>query len=118
MLQLSKLEPIDLDAGTIYILNSDRKTSIGFLRLDPGRSLDRHNRPVEEWLVQVEGVSVVRLYEDRRVVKEAMLKRGDSLLIPANQYHQHTNPNSQESLTSWHFDGDVSEVINKLRSLT
>lgn len=116
MLQLSKLESIDLDTGTIYILHSDKKTSIGFLRLDPGRSLDRHNRPVDEWLVQIEGISVVKLYEDERVVNEVTLKRGDSLLIPANQYHQHTNPNNQESLTSWHFDGDIAEVIKKLRS--
>jgi mannose-6-phosphate isomerase-like protein (cupin superfamily) len=105
-----------LPGATIYIFQSDENLSTGCLRLDPDSSLDKHNRPVEEWLVQIEGESVVKLFEGDEV-EEVVMRRGDSLKIPANQYHKHTNVSGTESLTSWHFDGDTTAVINKLRAL-
>lgn len=116
MLDLTMAESIQLPEGTIYICESDSMHSVGFLRLNPNQKLAKHNRPVEEWLVQIEGASVVILYKDDKIDDEIRLKRGDSLRIPENQYHQHTNPENQECLTSWHFDGDITKVIEVLRS--
>jgi mannose-6-phosphate isomerase-like protein (cupin superfamily) len=116
VLDIAKSEAIRVTGGTVYVCHSDEKLSVGFLRLEPHESLAKHNRPVKEWLVQVEGISVVNLYENNELVEAATLKRGDSLLIPAKQFHQHTNAGDAESLTSWHFDGDITEVIAGLRN--
>jgi|HubBroStandDraft_4_1064222.scaffolds.fasta_scaffold480472_2 mannose-6-phosphate isomerase-like protein (cupin superfamily) len=114
-LDLSQIEAIPLPGATVYVLKSDVQQSIGFLRLDPLGSLAKHNRPVEEWLVQIEGTSTMKLFDNDEVIKEVTLKRGDSLRIPASQYHQHTNQETTQSLTSWHFDGDITEVIEEQR---
>lgn len=115
-LDLHTCENIALPSGNIYILHCDQQQSVGFLRLHPNCSLKPHNRPVEEWLTQVEGVTVVKLYEGEEITQEVTLKRGDMLKIPANQFHQHTNQESDsESLTSWHFEGDITRVIEELR---
>ncbi|MGC1176691.1 MAG: hypothetical protein WA843_01355 [Candidatus Saccharimonadales bacterium] len=63
-LDIQQSEAIKLAKATIYICRSDKAQSIGFLRLEAHGALPKHNRPVEEWLVQVEGESVVRLYEN------------------------------------------------------
>src|SRR5438876_685792 len=84
-------EAITFPGATVYILHADSTKSIGFLRLQPQSALERHNRPVTEWLVQIEGTSVVSLYENDELARQVTLNRGDSLKIPANQYHQHTN---------------------------
>ncbi len=92
-------------------------SQFNLLLLNPKQKLAKHNRPVEEWLVQIEGLSVVVLYEENTIVDEIWLTRGESLRIPKNQYHQHTNHEDTECLTSWHFDGDITEVIQGLRAL-
>ncbi len=107
-----KIETVD---GIIYLGPSDTKRSIGFLLLLPKQQLPKHNRPIEEWLVQTEGSSIIILYNNEVVEKKVVLRRGDSLKIPANQFHQHTNPTNKASLTSWRFDGDITDIINKLR---
>lgn len=115
-LDLQQSEAITLPEATIYILHADKTKSLGFLRLQPNSELNRHNRPVEEWLVQVEGTSIINLYEDNKLIRQVVLNRGDNLKIPANQYHQHANQTDDESLTSWHFDGDIMSIIEQLRS--
>jgi hypothetical protein len=114
VLDIAKSEAIRVTGGTVYVCHSDEKLSVGFLRLEPHESLAKHNRPIKEWLV-VEGVSVVNLYDNNELVEAATLKRGDSLLT-AKQFRQHTNAGDAELLTSWHFDGDITEVIAGLRN--
>lgn len=116
--KLEQAETVNLSGVSIYIFHSDSSVSTGCLRLDTGSSLDKHNRPVEEWLVQIEGESAVKLFNGDEVEEEVVMKCGDSLKILANQYHQHTNIGNQESLSSWHFDGDITTLISKLRGLS
>lgn len=114
-LDITNSEALRFPEATVYVVNSDSSQSTGFLRLGPAGSLDKHNRPVEEWLVQVEGTSIIKLFDKDKEVKAVTLKRGDSLRIPANQFHRHTNQEQTESLTSWHFDGDITEIIEQQR---
>lgn len=114
-LDITHSEAIRIPKATVYVVSSDISQSTGFLRLAPAGSLDKHNRPVEEWLVQIEGISIIKLFDNDKEVKAVTLQRGDSLRIPANQFHQHTNQGQTESLTSWHFDGDITEVIEQQR---
>lgn len=114
-LDLTTFDVVRFAEGTIYLGPSDKKRSVGFLLLKPRSSLAKHNRPVEEWLVQVEGISEIILFDGNREVRRVVLQRGDTLKIPADQYHQHTNPTGEDSLTSWRFDGDIRAIIDAIR---
>lgn len=115
-LDLRSCEAVDIPEGTFFICHSDKNLSAGFLRLNPNSKLSKHSRPVEEWLLQVEGTTKILLYENSKIIKEALLKRGDAIKIPANQFHQHTNPEDSDSLTSWRVDGDITKIIEEIRA--
>ena len=104
-----------LPQGKIIIGSSDKNLSIGLLHLLPQQTLDKHNRPVTEQLVQVSGACVMKLFEGETIVKEVTLNEGDSLVIPANQYHIHSNNTDKPSITLWKFEGDIAEVIKKIK---
>ena len=101
--------------GEIIVSESSTDLSIGLLDLNPGKELAKHNRPVDEELLQVHGSCVMKLYESNGVIKEVVLHKGESLTIPANQYHIHSNPTDGQSLTLWKFPGDITEVIAHIR---
>lgn len=99
----------------IFIGPSTKESSIGFLELNPRKKLSRHSRPVDEELVQIEGISTMTLFSSHSV-EEITLKKGDYLKIPANKPHIHENRSSGKSLTLWKFEGDITEVIEKIIS--
>lgn len=110
----TKFEIIKFSHGELVIAKSGKNFSTGLLHLRPKSSLEKHNRPVDEQLVQIYEASVIKLY-DGEGYQEVELKEGDDLLIPANQYHMHTNPTDSDSITAWRFDGDITEIIQKQR---
>lgn len=110
----TKFEILRFSKGKIIITKTGKDFSTGLLHLHPKSSLEKHNRPVDEQLVQVYGTCVMRLF-DGEEFKEIKLKEGDDLLIPANKYHMHTNPFNSDSITAWRFDGDITEVIKYQR---
>jgi quercetin dioxygenase-like cupin family protein len=115
------LKPEDCEAyqfptGKIYIGPSTREQSMGFLELKPSMSLDKHNRPVEAKLTQIFGSCQIELYDPANQIKVVKLEPGSTLTIPANQFHIHANKDQQSSLTFWQFDGDVTSIINDLRT--
>ena len=101
----------ELPQGKIYIGRSDNKLSVGYLELEPHTELDRHSRPVDEELTQIDGVSVIVLDD-----KEIILRKGEKLIIPANVKHIHENRSDEKSLTFWSFEGDITNIINKIRN--
>ncbi len=109
------IEIYKLPQGKIIISHSDKQLSIGILHLLPHQALDKHNRPVTEQLVQVLGISVMKLFDGETFLKEVTVHEGDTLIIPANQYHMHTNQTDDPSITLWKFEGDISEVIQKIK---
>ncbi|MEW6610052.1 MAG: hypothetical protein AB1352_00270 [Patescibacteria group bacterium] len=113
--QLQDAERLLLDGYTVYIVSATRARSEGYLELPPGKEMQRHHRPAEERLKQVEGDCVVTIFDTigEPVVHE--LTRGTELIIPAMMEHVHANPYGKASLTHWQFDGDVMDVIEEQR---
>ncbi len=56
------MELYDLPQGAISIAHCDAELCIGTLELDPDSALDRHNRPVDEELIQLHGSCVMTLW--------------------------------------------------------
>jgi len=104
-----------LPQGKILIGISNKNLSIGTLYLEPRKALDKHNRPVKEQLIQVFGTCVMKLFDGENILKEITLRENEVLTILANQFHQHTNPTGALSVTMWRFDGDITDVIEKIR---
>ncbi len=105
-----------LPQGKITIGFCDEGVSVGMLELSPGQELAKHNRPVDEELVQVYGSCVMKLFDGDRLIKEVTLNEGDKLVIPANQFHIHSNPTNDRSITLWKFEGDIVEIIENIRN--
>lgn len=104
-----------LPQGRITIGISNKHLSVGILSLDPHQELLKHNRPVTEQLIQLGGSCVIKLFEKDKVVKEVTLNENETFNIPANQWHIHANFTDNSSVTMWKFEGDISEVIQKIR---
>ena len=108
-------ELYNLPQGKIMIAFSDKNLSVGTLELNPNRELSKHNRPVLESLFQIKGKCLMKLFEEDGSVNEVTLNENDSIDIPPNKYHIHSNPFNEMSITFWKASGDITEIINKIR---
>ena len=108
-------EEYKLNEGKIMIAFSDENLSVGTLELDPKKELPKHNRPVLESLFQIKGKCSMKLFEEDGRVNEVTLNEGDSIDIPPNKYHIHSNPFDELSITFWKASGDITKIINKIR---
>lgn len=115
-LKLQDCEIYQFPTGKIYLGPSTPQQSMGFIELKPSMSLDKHHRPVEEKLTQVNGTCQLELYDPANQIKIVKLQPGNSFTIPANQFHIHANKGSRPSLTYWQFNGNVTQIISQLRS--
>jgi mannose-6-phosphate isomerase-like protein (cupin superfamily) len=104
-----------LPQGKIIFSSISKSLNTGVLCLDPHRELAKHNRPVAEQLVQITGTCTMKLFDGEVFIKEITLYENETLTIPANQFHIHSNPTEEISVTMWKFEGDISEVIKKIR---
>ncbi|MBU3905247.1 MAG: hypothetical protein KJ906_03810 [Nanoarchaeota archaeon] len=109
-----KTEIYELPQGRIGIFHSDKNLSFGFLELEENQELNKHSRPVDEELIQIKGISEITLFEETET-KTIMLKEGEKIIIPANTEHIHANKMNEKSLTFWKFEGDITEIIDKIR---
>jgi quercetin dioxygenase-like cupin family protein len=108
------MEAYDLPNGIITVSHCTEDLSIGTLTLDPGKELDKHNRPVDEEIIQIHGKGGLRIFEEDGT-REVVLEEGDTIEIPANQFHQHINPGEEESIQVWKFQGDITHIIQDIR---
>ena len=58
------------DSGKLVIAYSDSKLSVGLLISNPKTEYPKHNRPVQEQLMQIYGSCIMRLFENDRLSKE------------------------------------------------
>ena len=107
-------EVYKLPQGRIFIGYSDKTLSAGYLELNPHQELPKHKRPVDEELIQIEGTSIVRIFRSHSV-GEVILPPAHTTIVPANRPHIHANRTDKKSLTYWRFDGDITEIINRIR---
>lgn len=104
-----------LPQGQIVINVSNKDLSTGILFLNPHQELPKHKRPIAEQLIQLVGTCILKLFEEDKVIQEIILHENETLTIPANQFHKHINSTRNFSVTMWKFEGDVTEVIQKIR---
>lgn len=109
-------EIYELPKGKIAIAFCDESRSVGLLELEPKQDMPKHNRPVDEELVQIHGSCVVKLFEGGEPAREVELKECEKLIVPANQFHVHSNPAKERSITLWKFEGNVVGVIENIRN--
>ena len=107
-------EIFKLPQGKIIVSFSDENQSIGLLELNSYQELEKHNRPVNEELVQISGSCLIKLYNDK-LVEEIVLNEGEKLIIKTNQFHIHSNPSNNKSITLWKFEGNVVDIIKNIR---
>ncbi len=108
-------EKYNLEQGNIMIAFSDKNLSVGTLEINSNKELAKHNRPVLESLFQLEGKCVIKLFEDNEEIKEVVLSKGESIDISPCKFHIHANPFDDVSITFWKANGDITEIIDKIR---
>ena len=113
-MKLEDCECYELPEGRIFIGESNKELSIGYLELNPKQKLSRHKRPVDEELIQLEGTSVIRIFSSHSV-GEVVLLPATTTTVPANKFHMHINETDQKSLTFWRFQGDITEIIDDIK---
>jgi quercetin dioxygenase-like cupin family protein len=107
-------EQYKIPQGNILIAFSDKNLSVGTMTLNAKQELSKHNRPVLESLFQIQGKCVIKLFQEDQI-KEITLNPGDSLDIPSESYHIHSNPFDQVSVSLWKASGDITEILNQIR---
>ncbi|HUB94255.1 MAG TPA: hypothetical protein VMB52_07175 [Verrucomicrobiae bacterium] len=91
--------------------------STGVLLLKSGAELPKHHRPLAyENLFQIEGRSqVILLSEEGSVEATHDLTPGTSLQMKKGQWHIHSNPFPEPSVTQFKADGDITEIVEQMR---
>jgi|SRR3989344_6781910 len=113
------VEIFEVKEGRIIVAFCNENLSVGILVLHPNQQLPRHNRPVKEELVQIHGKSVIKLFDNDKLIKEISIEEGKNLEISAMQYHVHSNPTDDKSITLWKFKGNIirrSRILAGLRT--
>ncbi|MBU0707360.1 hypothetical protein KKG41_03235 [Patescibacteria group bacterium] len=116
MQDISKCQKVPIDQGAFYLGESTEEKSVGYLELKPNTSLMLHNRlgGIEN-LTQVKG-SCAMIVFDKPEGTNHKLEEGDKLSIePEGVWHIHVNPFDEQSLTYWHFEGDIRKIIESIR---
>lgn len=57
----------------------------------------------------------MKLFEENDSITNVKLKEGDSIDIPANKFHIHSNPSGSVSITLWKANGDITSIIEDIR---
>lgn len=108
-------EKYKIPEGYIMIAHSDHNLSMGILEIDPNKELSKHNRPVLESLYQIKGKCVMGISNNSAEFDKTVLKEGQSLDIPKQTFHIHSNPFQEKSITLWRANGDITKIINNIR---
>ena len=113
---LMPFEVYDIAQGKIMIAFSDKNVSVGTLHINPKQELSKHNRPVMESLFQLKGKCVMKVFDGDACIKETVLNEGESIEFPQEQFHIHSNPFDEESVTFWKASGDITKIIDDIRN--
>lgn len=91
--------------------------STGVLLLKSGAELPKHSRPLAyENLLQIEGRSQVILLDEEGGIEATYdLTPGTGLRMEKGQWHIHTNPFTEPSVTQFKAEGDITEIVQDMR---
>lgn len=99
-----------------YFTHSDSQFTTGVMVIQPHAELPKHNRPLAiEHLVQVSANCTMKLFSDEENFEEKVMLPGNYIQIPKGQYHIHSNPFDQESVTLFKAEGDITKVMEVIR---
>ena len=116
---MKQIETYESQDGGVrfYFSHSDKNFTTGVMVIRPHYELPKHNRPFAiENLVQISGESIIKLFSDETNYTEHLLKPSDNLQIPLGQYHIHANTTDIESATLFKAVGDITVVMDNIRS--
>jgi quercetin dioxygenase-like cupin family protein len=100
-----------------YFSHSDKNFTTGVMALPPGAKLPKHNRPKAfENLVQVSGKCLMKVFDDKDESTDHILEVGDTLRMEKGQFHIHSNPYDESSLTLFKAEGDITDIMDTLRA--
>ena len=99
-----------------YFTYSSPEFTTGVMVIAPHKELPKHNRPLAvEHLVQISSICIMKLFTDETNFEEKVMNPGDYIQIPQAQYHIHSNPSDQESITLFRAEGDITKVMEIIR---
>ena len=99
-----------------YFTHSTSEFTTGVMVIQPNKELSKHNRPFAvENLIQISSTCVMKLFIDEKNFEEKTMTPGTYIQIPRGQYHIHSNPSDQESVTLFRAEGDITKVMEVIR---
>ena len=116
MFDINKCQKIEIDQGAFYLGESDEEKSVGYLELKPHSSLILHNRwgGIEN-LTQVKGICVMVVFNKKEGTNHLLNEKDTLKIEPEGVWHIHANPTDKTSLSYWHFEGDITKIIENIR---
>ena len=103
---------------TFHISYSSKNFSTGILLLKPGVILPKHNRPnAVENLTQIAGKCLMKLFDENNKPIDYEVDPGEGIRMPKGQYHIHSNPYHENSITLWMAEGDITGIIENIRNM-
>jgi quercetin dioxygenase-like cupin family protein len=101
---------------TFYFSHSDENFTTGVMVIPAGAELSKHNRPKAfENLVQVSGKCLMKVFDENDQPTSHILEVGDTLRMEKGQFHIHSNPYDEPSVTLFKAEGDITEVVKVVR---
>ena len=99
-----------------YFSHSDQNFTTGVMEIPPHAELPKHNRPKAfENLIQISGKCLMKVFVANDEIIEHELSAGDTLRMEKGQFHIHSNPFDEVSLTIFKAEGDITEVMKFIR---
>lgn len=97
--------------------HSDESFTTGVLILKPDTELPKHNRPLAlENLLQISGIAQLTLLDEKGSVEVSYdLRPGTTLHMKKGQWHIHSNPFEEESVTFFKAQGDITKIVERIR---
>lgn len=116
MYDIKKCQKVLIDQGAFYLGKSTKEKSVGYLELKPYTSLNIHHRlgGIEN-LTQIEGSCVMIIFDTSNGTNYNLDKNDKLSIKPEGIWHIHSNPFNKTSLTYWHFEGDIRNIIESIR---
>lgn len=93
-----------------------REFSTGVLVLKPDAELLKHHRPLAyENLLQISGHCQITLLSENGDVEATYdLTPGTALRMKKGQWHIHSNPFPEQSVTQFKAEGDITEIVQAM----
>jgi quercetin dioxygenase-like cupin family protein len=102
-----------------YFSHSDKNLTTGVLILQPKGELPKHRRPKSyESFVQVSGRSKTAIFQgvsETDIERTVVTSKGQQVRLGKGQWHTHSNPFDEVSVTFFKHVGDMTDIMEDTR---